>query len=309
MMLGLGLVALLGAFGVALVVVLQPTMVRVAPSRRGQVGEESGLSMLGDRLSGVVDRALRNGSWSPVSALSLEMAGISTTVGTFLVTAGAATLAAVLFTAALTGSLLLAVLAGAFVPVVAKVVLSSRATKRRAAFAEQLDATLHLLASALRAGHSLPRALDTTARESLSPTAEEVGRLINENRIGRDLVVAMHTTADRMENDDFHWVAEAIEMQRETGGNLNEVLERVGDTIRERNALLREVHTLSAEGRGAAKVLMILPVIVGASQFLINPASLGMLTGTTTGHIALAASAVLYLAGMLWMRAITAVKL
>ncbi|MGJ9421284.1 type II secretion system F family protein [Aeromicrobium sp. CF3.5] len=300
---------MLSAFGVALYLVLQPSLVRVAPSRRGRTGSETGLSTFADRLAGAVDSALHKGSWSPVSAVSLELAGISTTVGTFLVTVGAGALATVLLVTVVSGSWLFGLAAAALVFLGAKVVLSNRTAKRRSAFAAQLDSTLHLLASALRAGHSLARALDTTARESLSPTAGEVGRLINENRIGRDLVDSMHTTADRMANEDFHWVADAVAMQRETGGNLNEVLERVGNTIRERNALLREVHTLSAEGRGGAKVLMALPILVGGGQGLINPAGLGQLFGTTTGHIALAVSGVLYLAGVLWMRAITAVKL
>jgi tight adherence protein B len=308
-MLGLGIISLLAGFSVVLYLVMEPALTRVPASRRGYGSQESGLSQVGNRLSGAVDNALRSGAWSPVSAVALELAGISTTAGTFLVTVTAATLAASILTATLTGSVMLGVLAAVFVPVLAKVVLANRTTKRRAAFAEQLGSTLHVLASALRAGHSLPRALDTTARESLSPTAEEIGRLINENRIGRDLVDAMHTSADRMQNDDFHWVAEAIAMQRETGGNLNEVLERVGDTIRERNALMREVHTLSAEGRGSAKILMVLPVLVVVSQALINPASLAVLLHTSTGHIALGVSAVLYLVGILWMRAVTNVTI
>ncbi len=308
-MLGLGVLSLLAGFGVAMYVLVQPTLVRVPQERRGTGGAQSGLGQVGTHLSGWVDRALRGRSWSPVSAVALEMAGISTTAGTFLVTVAALTLAVLILAVTLTGSLAFGLLAALFVPVVAKIVLGSRAAKRRAAFAEQLDSTLHLLASALRAGHSLPRALDTTARESLSPTAEEVSRLINENRIGRDLVDAMHTSADRMQNEDFHWVAEAIAMQRETGGNLNEVLERVGDTIRERNALQREVHTLSAEGRGSAKILMVLPVLVVVSQGLINPASIGLLLRTNAGHIALGVSAVLYLVGLLWMRAVTNVKI
>ena len=194
-------------------------------------------------------------------------------------------------------------------PLVAKVTLSSRATKRRAAFEEQLEPTLQLVASALRAGHSLTRAIDTTSRDSLSPTAEEFGRILNENRIGRDLVEAMHTTAERMESEDFHWVAEAVSVQRETGGNLNEVLDRVGDTIRERSALKREIRTLSSEGRASARVLMLLPVFVGAGQFAINQEAQAPLYTTTTGHIALGVSLLLYVVGGLWMRAITNVKI
>ena len=308
-MLGLAIVSLLGAFGAVLYVLVQPMLVRVPDQRRGHGGADSGLTQVGRGLSALVDSALHRGSWSPVSVVSLELAGISMSAGTFLVTVAALTLAVLIMATTVTGSILFGLLGGLAVPLVAKLVLSSRTSKRRAAFAGQLDSTLHLMASAMRAGHSLPRALDTTARESLSPSAEEFSRLINENRIGRDLVDAMHTSADRMQNEDFHWVAEAIAMQRETGGNLNEVLERVGDTIRERNALLREVHTLSAEGRGSAKILMALPVVVVISQGAINPSSIGLLLNTRAGHIALGISGVLYVVGLLWMRSVTKVRL
>lgn len=173
----------------------------------------------------------------------------------------------------------------------------------------RVDGTLQLLASALRAGHSLQRAFDTTSRDSMSPTAEEFGRILNENRIGRDLVESMHTTADRMQSEDFHWVAEGVSVQRETGGNLNEVLDRVGSTIRERNALKREVRTLSAEGRASAVVLMVLPVVIGIGQFAINPRTAAPLYTTSTGHMALGVSVLLYAVGGLWMRAITNVKI
>lgn len=311
LLIALAVVCVLGAVGALGYVVLAPDLVRVDPHRRGgtETSKESGLSNLGRRLSDVVDRSLRSGSWAPVSALELEMAGVTSTVGTYIVTIGAFSVAAIIAATALTGSLFGALFAALAVPVIAKVVLKSRATKRRAAFEEQLDSTLQLLASALRAGHSLQRAFDTTSRDSMSPTAEEFGRILNENRIGRDLVESMHTTADRMESEDFHWVAEGVAVQRETGGNLNEVLDRVGHTIRERSALKREVRTLSSEGRASAVVLMILPVVVGLVQLAINPRAAAPLYTTTTGHIALAISALLYTVGGLWMRAITNVKI
>ena len=231
------------------------------------------------------------------------MAGITTSIGTFLVTVAAGAFAALVLCTALVGSVLAGLVGAVGVMVVAKVVLGNRAAKRRAAFGDQLEPTIHLLASALRAGHSLPSALNTTARDSESPTSEEFGRIVNETRIGRDLVDAMHTTGDRMENEDFHWIAEAVSVQRETGGNLNEVLDRVGVTIRERTALQREVRTLSAV------VLMVLPFLVAVGQMVINPENAELLYTTSGGRIALIFSLVLYAVGGLWMKAISSVKI
>ena len=119
------------------------------------------------------------------------------------------------------------------------------------------------------------------------PTSEEFARIVNENRIGRDLVEAMNTTADRMASQDFRWVAEAVAVQRDTGGNLNEVLDNVGATIRERNHILREVQTLSAEGRMSAVILMVLPIFVGLGMTVTNPGYMAPLFEGMTGYIVL----------------------
>lgn len=310
-MLAVGVFCLVGALGLLLYLVLQPTMVRVAPGRRMPMGptDQSALGTLGERLSGAIDGSLHRGAWSPVRASELELAGIGSSVGTFLVTVLASALAGIVMVTTLTGSALLGVIVAVLVPVGVKVFLSRRVARRRADFEGQLDATVQLLASALRAGHSLPSAMLTTASESPAPTGEEFGRLVNESRIGRDLVDAMHTTADRMDSEDFHWIAEAVAVQRETGGNLNEVLDRVGETIRDRNALRREIVTLSAEGRMSGHILMALPLIVAGGQMLLTPESARLLYTTTTGQIALAVCAVLYGVAALWMRVIARVKI
>lgn len=309
-MLALALLLLVAAFAIVAVLVLQPTLVKIDPSRlgTGRAPEDSALSLAAERLSDLVDRALRRGSWSPVTALELEMAGIRSSVGNVVVTVTALAFTVFALGATLLGSVLAGGLLALIVPVAAKMVLGSRATRRRTAFADQLDATLQLLASALRAGHSLPGALATTARDSESPTSEEFGRLINETRIGSDLVDALHTMADRMANEDVHWIAEAISVQRETGGNLNEVLDRVSETLRQRAALQREVRTLSAEGRSSAVVLMLLPIAVAGTQWMLNPANAILLYTTRTGLIALAISLLMYAIAGVWMRAITRVK-
>ncbi|WP_258933492.1 type II secretion system F family protein [Nesterenkonia pannonica] len=133
------------------------------------------------------------------------------------------------------------------VPLGARITLSIRITKRQKQFAEQLDDSLQLMASNLRAGHSLPQALSSVAKEADSPTAEEFARIVNETRVGRDLGLALDVTAERMASEDFSWVTQAIAINREVGGNLAEVLDGVADTIRQRNEIRGQVATLSAE--------------------------------------------------------------
>ncbi len=310
MSLFVGLTATVFALGLMSYAVLVPSVERVSLSRRRPPGTEpkSQLSALADGLVGLVDTVLKRRGWVPFPSAEIEMASLRMTAGSLVVLVSALSFVAMLLGSALLGSIPFGVLSAVPVPVIAKVVLRSRGNKRRAAFGEKLDESLQMIASALRAGHSLARALDTASREASPPTSEEFARIVNENRIGRDLVEAMYTTADRMESQDFRWVAEAVAVQRDTGGNLNEVLDKVGETIRERNQILREVKTLSAEGRMSAIVLMILPVFVALGMVVVNPGYMAPMFEGSTGFIVLAVAAVLFAVGGLWMRVIVNVK-
>ena len=147
-----------------------------------------------------------------------------------------------------------------------------RTSRRRAKFADQLDDTLQLIAGGLRAGHGLIRSgRRGRAATPTRPTSEELARVVNETRLGRDLADALAVTAQRMQSDDFEWVAQAIAINRETGGNLAEVLDQVGKTIRERNQIRRQVSALSAEGRLSAIVLVALPIVVFLFLAVIQP--------------------------------------
>jgi len=115
-------------------------------------------------------------------------------------------------------------------------------------------------------------------------------------------------TAERMENEDFGWITDAVAIQRDTGGNLNEVLERIAGTIRERNQIKREVHTLSAEGRMSAVILMALPIVTAVGMSVVNPGYMSPLFDGMTGVIVLCVAAVMFAVGAVWMRAVVNVK-
>jgi len=283
---------------------------RVPLERRslGVTNEKPVLSMTSDYLVASVDRLLRQSNWVPFRARELELAGLKATPGSLIVTVTAIAVTLLSAATALTGNIFIAILLALFVPVAAKFILKVKTGRRRKAFKDQLDETLQIMASALRAGHSFTRSLDAVATEAESPTAEEFARVINENRIGRDLIVALQQTADRMESEDFRWVAEAVAVHRDTGGNLNEVLDRVGQTMRERNQIRQQVDALAAEGKFSALILMALPVVVAGAFSLINPGYLGPLYDTNGGRIMLVASLVLYIVGGLWMKSIVNVK-
>ncbi len=283
---------------------------RVPAARRqfGVVEKKPGLTLTSEHLVDRVDDLLKRSSWTPFGAKELELAGLRITPGNLVVLVVAFAMILISVLTVLTGSVALGLLAAVFVPIGAKIYLQVLTDRRRKLFTKQLDDTIQMLASALRAGFSFPQALDAVARDADSPTAEEFARVINENRIGRDLVVALEQTADRMESEDFRWIGEAVAIHRDTGGNLNEVLDRVGATMRARNQLREQVNSLAAEGRLSGLILMLLPVGVGGFYALVNPKYMAPLIGSTLGFILLTVSASLYLIGGLWMRKIVNVK-
>ncbi len=231
----------------------------------------------------------------------LERAGIVLEPGEWivLVSAGAATATAfgLLVFGLVGGCLLGALTAGGF-----RVARTWKTSQRQARFADQLGDTLLLLSSSLRAGYGLLQALDSVAREADSPTSEEFGRLIVETRIGRTVPEALQTVAERIHNEDFDWIVEAITINREVGGELTEVLDRVGETIRERDRLRRQIKTLSAEGRLSAVFLVALPILLFLYLELSHPDYAGELTGSPVGWLLLGIGMSLLAIGGLWMR-------
>lgn len=255
-----------------------------------------------------VDWLLKSRGWVPFRAAELEMAAIKKPPGvvvTWVVggTGAAFVVGFVLGQSVVTGGVL-----AILVPVVAKVILKVRAGRRRKDFAKQLDNTLRIIASALRAGQSLPVALNSVAADAAPPMSEEITRIINENRLGRDLVVAMLDAAERNGSEDFRWFAEAVEVQRDSGGNLNDIIDTVAETIRGRAEIREKIRAYASEGKASCYVLMALPIALALTYSLMNPGYMDPLFKTTIGILLLIVSGILYTISWFWMNAIIAIK-
>ena len=309
MMLIIGIVLVAGALAAGSFAVLAAPVSRLPKARRQSGTPSDGLvAAVGDGLTALIDRSLRARGWLPFSAVEVELAGLSTTPAALATTVLLAAFTVVIVVTVLS-NIVVGLLVALLVPVVVKVVLSHRTSQRRAMFADQLEQTLQILSSGLRAGHSMPHAIDATSREADEPMGPELVRIVNENRLGRDLVEAMKQTAVRMDNDDFAWVADAVAIQRDTGGNLSAIIDRVAETIRIRSEIRAQVHALSAEGRISALVLMALPLVVAGMYTLLNPSYMSLLVTERIGLILLSGCAVLYVISVFWLRAIVKVEL
>ena len=303
-----GAVAVGVATGVLVVALPRPPRVgleRLAPGARPQ--QQNRLAGAADDTAALADRVLRRLGRAEQLEHALERAGITRSPAEVVLTVTAGTAAAGVVGGVLGGPVLCVLLAVA-VPLVAVVVVDRRRDQRQNAFADQLDDALHLMASSLRAGHSVLRALDAVSRDTQEPTSVEFSRVVNETRVGRDVNRALEEVAERTGSRDFAWVVQAIAIHREVGGNLAEVLDRVSTTIRERNALRRHARSLSAEGRMSGVVLMLMPVGVFGFLSLVSPTYFDSVTGTSAGVVMLVVAATLMLLGGLWLRALVKVR-
>ena len=267
-----------------------------------------GSSELAGRATAMAESLVRRGHLEEAFLDRLEAAGLNLRVAEYLLVSLGSAFGLPLLVLVATRSLMLTLAAVPLGTVVPFLFLALRAARRRARFEEQLPGTLQLLAGALQAGHSLQQAVATAAQEAGDPVAGELQRVLTEARLGRPLEEAFDAMAERMGSIDFEWTVMAINLQRQVGGNLAEVLGTVGQTIRERSALKRQVRALSAEGRLSCTILTVLPVLMFGALLVLNPVFLSPLYTTPTGLLMLAAAAVLMGAGILWMKKLTEIE-
>ncbi|MEP6973754.1 MAG: type II secretion system F family protein [Actinomycetota bacterium] len=234
----------------------------------------------------------------------LEAAAISLRSGEFVVVTVGAAFGGMLIGFVILKSLWLALAVGgasAMAPTVAlRVALKRRAEKLR----EQLPDVLTIMASSLRAGHSFLQALDTTAKEIAQPAATEFQRVVAEVRLGRGAEDALGALAERVGSADFKWAVLAVNIQREVGGNLAEILDNVSDTLRERATMRRQIQVLTSEGRLSAWVLALMPFAIGLYMFTTNRDYIMLLFNSKIGLVMIGGAAFLLVAGVLWMKKI-----
>lgn len=208
-----------------------------------------------------------------------------------------------------TGNILTTLILAVVVLGLAGAAVQTVASRERARFEDQLPDTLNLISTSLRAGYSLLQAVEAVASEASDPTGREFTRAITETRLGRSPVDALKDVADRMESKDFDWAVLAINIQREVGGNLAEVLQTAAETMVERNRLRREMKALTAEGRISALVLGALPVFLFVFLYFTNREYLEPLLSTFPGILALSGAGVALLIGVQWLRKIVSVDI
>jgi len=211
---------------------------------------------------------------------------------------------AVLFRLPIYFSLALAAV-GAAIPFV---VLAVKRARRFSRFAELFPDALDLLARAVRAGHAFTTALELIARELPEPVAGEFKTIYDQQNLGLPMREALQNFSERMPLPDVRIFVTALQIQRDSGGNLAEILDNLAYVIRERFKLMRQVKVFTAEGRLSLYILTAAPPVTALLMFITDPDYLKPLATDPMGHKMVAGAVVMQIVGYLIIKKITTLK-
>ena len=264
------------------------------------VKEQQSLSNIG-----AFDALLRRSAkhTSSLGAL-IEQAGVKVTVGAVLAASALLALVTFVITARLTGWAILGLPLAGLVAMIPVTVLKYLRTRRLRQFEEQFPEALDLIGRALRAGHAFPTGLEMVGAELPAPAGEEFRQLYEQQNYGLSMPDALKRFADRVPLLDARFFVTAVLIQRESGGNLSEVLDNLSSVIRERQRVKRQMRVASAHGRITGWVLVGLPPALAVLLMSVNQEHRELMFGEKLGIQMMVGATVLQGIGTLIIRKI-----
>lgn len=184
-----------------------------------------------------------------------------------------------------------------------------KAKRRMKQFTDQLGDAIAMMSNAIKSGFTFQQAMDIVAKEIKGPISEEFVRALNEIQLGVTLEEALEGICQRIKDDDFEMVAMSVVIQRQVGGNLSQILDTVGETIRDRIKLKGEIKALTAEGVISGWTIALLPIAVALISKAMNPSYFDAFVDNEIGKYILITSVVSEAVGLLVIRWILNVKI
>ncbi len=251
---------------------------------------------------------LVSGDWSERAARDLAQAGMSLKVSEFLMirmlSAGGLAVLIILFAPGATLGVLLAIVAGFVGFMLPAWLVAIRRASRQKKLNEQLPEMLALISNSLRSGFAFTQAVDLAAEQLEPPISDELKLVQRDTTLGAPMDAALQSMADRSGSADFEMMVSSVLIQRTIGGNLSEILDRVADTVKERDRLQGEIRSLTASQRLTGMVLSIYPIVLGLIFFALAPDTWEVLVTEEAGRIMLGLAAVLQVIGIVVIRRI-----
>jgi tight adherence protein B len=283
---------------------------RVGGGERGAAAAGPAMVERDTRMSTLpfLDQFLKKAAAARRVELLLYQAGLGMKVATFLMAIGASAMASYLVSYIIFGKMLHSIVfmgVGGFLPVL---YVMHKKNARMKAFAEEFPDTLDLLVSALRAGISFSGALQIVADESPEPVRSEFAIVVEEQALGLDLREALGNLATRVDSLDLKFFVTAVVLQKDTGGNLTEVLENTGKLIRDRFRILGDIMTFTAQGRLTGLILTCLPLGLAIFMAMLAPDYFHKMWDHPNGRAILGFAALMQIMGGLAIRKIVDIK-
>ncbi len=248
--------------------------------------------------------------WSPLEDLHrmVVQAYPSMNVATFVVIAGVSAFACFSFATIVTHNNVIATIAGLLGAYFPFLLLAQKRARRQRQLAMQLPEALDFLARVLQAGHSFSTGIQMMSEELPEPLRHEFLRCYEQHSLGQPLEDSLKDMATRIESTDFAFFITAVLIQRQTGGDLSEVLKNISSMIRQRIRLAQHLKAKTAEGRFTGYILVAFPMVMFVIVSFLNPGYADKLTNTTTGQKMLALAFGLQMLGLWAIRKLTTVK-
>jgi tight adherence protein B len=282
-----------------------------AVQKAAERGPSEELALLRDEMLSEIpalDSLLRRSASVNSLQILLDQAGMTMRAGNLLMICGVAGVVLALLATILGGSILfgwVGLMVGAILPYS---YVSYRRSKRFRKFEELFPEAIDTLARAVRAGHAFTTALEMIANEVGEPISSEFRKLFEEQKFGLPVRDALVNLSERMPLVDVKFFITAVMLQRETGGNLAEILDNLSYVIRERFKIMRQVNVYTAQGRLTMLLLMMLPPIIVVTMLLMNPSFISPLFTDPLGHILLVGGLVLQTIGYFVIRRIIRIQ-
>jgi tight adherence protein B len=254
---------------------------------------------------GAFDKLLRKSETRTKSLAELiQQSGVKVTIGTVIAASALLALVAFYFTARLSGWAILGLPAAGLVAVIPFNILKYMRTLRMRKFEEQFPEALDLISRALRAGHAFPTGIEMAGTEMPSPVGDEFRLLYEQQNYGMPMGDALRRFAERIPVLDARFFVTAVLIQRESGGNLAEVLNNLSGVIRERFRVKRQMRVASAHGRITGWVLVALPPVLAVVLMTVNQQHRELMFGERLGIQMMVGAAILQGIGSLMIRKI-----
>jgi tight adherence protein B len=238
---------------------------------------------------------------------TLEIARISVEPEFMIVATAAATILVFIFILAVTGSVWWGLFALG-VPYLAREFVLRALKRQRSRFAEQLPEALQVISSALRSGHSFAGSLAVVVESASEPMRSELQRVVADEQLGMPIQRSLAVVADRMASSDVDQLALVAELQRQAGGDMAEVIDRVAESVRERFDLRRLVQTLTTQGRMSRWIVSALPIVILLVLQLENPHYFHPLVASTGGKVVVGLAAAWAVVGSLVIKRIVEIE-